>query len=339
MEIDSSAPVADLGNITAIAPRLRVLHISDPTSAPSLPREILALSAGRDLTEALGRLEDCRFVVATASARDGVLRRIKHNRVAAVVVDLRAIETRAALESTIAEVALRHETTAIIAVVAHGRMATQFADHLHVCDEVISDVDLSEERFLFALVRALERRSLSAQLAVARRELLLSEASLLLTLLTATTPSVVLDDDGKVVFANREAERLVAESRAAMYGRRPPAPFAGGIGTFTLPDGSVGTRRLHDILWERKSATLVVLVRDAHDLERWREVQAHTAVGVAHLDHADDAIGKLRQLVQRPNVAGDIVADVVAGLAKDLNGARGTLAQIARRSRADERQR
>ena len=99
------------------------------------------------------------------------------------------------------------------------------------------------------------------------------------------------------------------------------------------------------LVWQRiaaaplASATLVVLVRDAHDLERWREVQAHTAVGVAHLDHADDATGKLRQLVQSPNVAGDIVADVVAGLANDLNGTRGTLAHIARRSRAEDRQR
>lgn len=339
MEIDRSAPVADLGNITAIAPRLRVLHTPDPASVPTPPREILALSAARDLADALGRLEDCRFVVTTAGSGEAVLRQVKRNRVAAIVVDLRSVDTRAALERTIAEVALRHETTAIIAVVAHGPIAAQIADRLHPCDEVISDIDLSEDRLLFALLRALERRSLAAQLAVARRELLLSEASLLLTLLTAATPSVVLDDDGKVVFANREAERLVAESRAAMYGRRPPTPFAGGIGSFTLPDGSIGARRMHDILWERKSATLVVLIRDAHDLERWREVQAHTAVGVAHLDHADDAITKLRELVPTSSVAGDIVTEVVAGLAKDLNGVRGTLAHIARRSRADQRQR
>jgi PAS domain-containing protein len=330
MDNDRSAPVADLEDTTAIAPRLRVVHPPDGAGVSPTQREIVTLSDARDVAQALGRLEDWRFVVTATSSSEGLLRRLARTRAAAIVVDLRVAETRAALLRTIAEVAEQHGTTAILAIVARGAMA-RHGGELNHCDDVISDVDLSEDRLSFALLRALERRNLTAQLAVARREILLSEASLLLTLLSAAAPSVVLDEDGRVVFANREAERVLDRPRAALYGRRAPPPFDGGIGSFTLPDGNTGARRLHDILWERRSATLVVLVRDAHDVERWRAIQAHVAVGAAHLDHADDAITKLRQVLRTPNVDGDIVADVIAGLARDLSGARGSLERIARR--------
>lgn len=325
MENDRSAVTGEIGNMTTLAPRLRVLHAPAREQAP--PREILALSPGADLAEALDGLGDSGFAVDVTMSREALQRRLRHGHISAIVVDLRDADARQSLARTLTEIAARHETTAILAVVAHGAIATQ----PHPWDGMISDVDLSEDRLSFALLRALERRNLTAQLAVARREILLSEASLLLTLLSAAAPSVVLDEDGRVVFANREAERVVDRPRAALYGRRAPPPFDGGIGSFTLPDGNTGARRLHDILWERRSATLVVLVRDAHDVERWRAIQAHVAVGAAHLDHADDAITKLRQVLRTPNVDGDIVADVIAGLARDLSGARGSLERIARR--------
>lgn len=293
-------------------------------------REILALAVAADLAAMLGRLADAELVVTTIGL-DTALGRLDRRGALAVFVDLRDVDCCIALDPILVEIAQRHEHTAIVAIVPNGPHAAIPSRLLTVCDALISEGDLGPERLLFALGRALERRKLQAQLAVSRRETVLSEASLLLTLISVATPTIVVDDDGKVMFANPEAERMVGSSRCALFGKRPPAEFEGPAATIALSDGTLVERRKHDILWGREPATMVVLVHGGSDLERWRDVGGHALLVQAHLDHAEDALGKLRHVLESDALTGSTVAsEVLLGLVQDVLGARGALAGMNR---------
>lgn len=293
-------------------------------------REILALAAGADLTAALTALGEHDLVI-TSVGLEGALRRVEHGGAVALVVDLRAANCFDALDPVLVETARRHEQVAILAIVPNGGDATVPARFLTVCDAMISEAAIGPDRLLFALGRAIERRKLRAQLALARRETVLSEASMLLTLVSMATPTIVVDEHGKVVFANPEAERLVGSPRCALFGGPPPSEFEGAAGTVVLSDGTLVERRRHDILWERRSATMIVLARSGPDLERWRELGGHALAVQAHLDHADDALDKLRHLLESDTDAGAVVAnEVILGLVQDVLGARGALAGMTR---------
>ncbi len=82
------------------------------------------------------------------------------------------------------------------------------------------------------------------------------------------------------------------------------------------------------------------MLREGHDGECWREVHGRTAVVQAHIEHAADGLGKLRQLLHmatEPDLVGDVVDEVIGGLARDLLGARATLAGLAERAPAQRR--
>lgn len=303
-------------------------------------RELVCLFGGEDLTAALQRLEGTGLELASIGDLDVALHRLRRRATAAIIVDLRRPDVAATADDLLAEIARGREGTAVIALVEEGDDLGLPRNSRHVCDALIGAGDLSEDRLAFALERALERRRVDAELTAARRDLMLSEANLLLMLISDRAPIIVVDEDRTVVFANREAARVTGQPMRSMCGRGVPAAFAAAMAAGVDPGAGPGERTTYDILWNRKPATLVVL-REGADGECWREVQGRTAVVQAHIEHAADGLGKLRHLLQmsaQPELVGEVVSEVIGGLARDLLGARATLAGLAERSSALRRE-
>lgn len=302
-------------------------------------RELVCLFGGEDLTAALQRLEGTGLELASIGDLDVALHRLRRRATAAIIVDLRRPDVAATADDLLAEIARGREGTAVVALVDDDDGLGLPRNSRHVCDALIGVGDLSEDRLAFALERALERRRVDAELTAARRDLMLSEANLLLMLISDRAPIILVDEDHTVVFANREAARVTGQPMRSMCGRGVPPAFAAAMAG--VHDGAgPGERTTYDILWNRKPATLVVL-REGDDGECWREVQGRTAVVQAHIEHAADGLGKLRHLLQmsaQPELVGDVVHEVIGGLARDLLGARATLAGLAERSSALRRE-
>jgi len=207
-------------------------------------------------------------------------------------------------------------------------------------DEVVDADRLTVARVEVALARAIERHQMRTQIAAARRDRAIADANLRTLVATIASPVLVLDDDDRVAFANTAAERRFGRTAGDLCDGPPPTRVAAlrARASTNMHDGLQALA----VVWNDRPATLVVLAEPpcgadepqatalAAVLAPIRDLQALSQALGARLEHAVDAVAKLRCVLARDRIGaarhGDAATDTLAyevldGLARDLGRA------------------
>lgn len=301
-----------------------------PTATDDITGEVLVVGVRSDLLAASHHLRKSGHDITTLADVGTAVRRLERQGSAAIVLDMRGLSPAVldALGGGPDSVG-----SAVVAVIGTGTHGSELATIGRGCDELLREGELDEERLALAIARARERRRLRSAIVRLRRDLLLADANLLLLLSSGAAAILVLDEDGRIEFANHVAEALLGRSAHQLYGTRLPAELA------SETDDAGGDRRLsirrRTILWYRRPATLVIAQRqdpapriEGAATELLRSVSDQASIVGARLTHALDTMRKLPAVLASLHGDVELVGELLQRIGHDLGIALATVERL-----------